>query len=85
MKTRAASPRLVFFAIGAIASIWFAGLRVKCKTKGVKRKVQGVNYYILHLALYICLVTPKGLEPPTNRTGICHSIQLNYGAGMKYE
>jgi hypothetical protein len=25
-------------------------------------------------------VTPKGLEPPTNRTGICHSIQLNYGA-----
>ena len=26
------------------------------------------------------LVTPKGLEPPTNRTGICHSIQLNYGA-----
>jgi hypothetical protein len=28
----------------------------------------------------ICLVTPEGLEPPTNRTGICHSIQLNYGA-----
>jgi hypothetical protein len=25
-------------------------------------------------------VTPKGFEPPTNRTGICHSIQLNYGA-----
>ena len=25
-------------------------------------------------------MTPKGLEPPTNRTGICHSIQLNYGA-----
>ncbi len=27
-------------------------------------------------------VTPKGLEPPTNRTGICHSIQLNYGANL---
>ena len=26
-------------------------------------------------------VTPKGFEPSTNRTGICHSIQLNYGAG----
>jgi hypothetical protein len=26
------------------------------------------------------LVTPRGFEPPTNRTGICHSIQLNYGA-----
>ena len=25
-------------------------------------------------------VTPEGFEPPTNRTGICHSIQLNYGA-----
>ena len=25
-------------------------------------------------------VTPRGFEPPTNRTGICHSIQLNYGA-----
>ncbi len=24
---------------------------------------------------------PKGFEPPTNRTGICHSIQLNYGSG----
>ena len=24
-------------------------------------------------------VTPRGVEPPTNRTGICHSIQLNYG------
>ncbi len=28
----------------------------------------------------LCFVTPKGFEPPTNRTGICHSIQLNYGA-----
>jgi hypothetical protein len=26
------------------------------------------------------VVTPRGFEPPTNRTGICHSIQLNYGA-----
>ena len=26
------------------------------------------------------LVTPGGLEPPTDRTGICYSIQLNYGA-----
>ncbi len=26
------------------------------------------------------LVTPEGLEPPTDRTGICYSIQLNYGA-----
>ncbi len=25
------------------------------------------------------LVSPEGFEPPTNRTGICHSIQLNYG------
>ncbi len=25
-------------------------------------------------------VDPKGFEPPTNRTGICHSIQLNYGS-----
>jgi hypothetical protein len=32
-------------------------------------------------AYYNRLVTPKGLEPSTNRTGICHSIQLNYGAG----
>lgn len=24
-------------------------------------------------------VIPRGFEPPTNRTGICHSIQLNYG------
>lgn len=24
-------------------------------------------------------VVPEGFEPPTNRTGICHSIQLNYG------
>lgn len=31
-------------------------------------------------------VTPAGLEPTTNRTGICHSIQLNYGAkGAKIE
>jgi uncharacterized protein len=28
------------------------------------------------------IVTPKGFEPPTNRTGICHSIQLNYGANF---
>lgn len=28
-------------------------------------------------------VTPRGFEPPTNRTGICHSIQLNYGAGLE--
>jgi len=28
----------------------------------------------------IFLVTPAGVEPTTNRTGICHSIQLNYGA-----
>ncbi len=27
-----------------------------------------------------CIVTPEGLEPPTDRTGICYSIQLNYGA-----
>gem|GEM_PF-4660495 len=26
---------------------------------------------------------PEGLEPPTNRTGICHSIQLNYGTKPK--
>jgi hypothetical protein len=26
------------------------------------------------------LVTSEGFEPPTNRTGICHSIQLNYEA-----
>ena len=25
-------------------------------------------------------MTPEGLEPPTDRTGICYSIQLNYGA-----
>ncbi len=25
-------------------------------------------------------MTPGGLEPPTDRTGICYSIQLNYGA-----
>lgn len=24
-------------------------------------------------------VIPEGLEPPTDRTGICYSIQLNYG------
>ena len=30
--------------------------------------------------LFCYHVTPKGFEPPTNRTGICHSIQLNYGA-----
>ena len=30
----------------------------------------------------LSLVTPGGFEPPTNRTGICHSIQLNYGAGV---
>jgi hypothetical protein len=30
------------------------------------------------------MVTPKGFEPPTNRTGICHSIQLNYGAVYFY-
>ena len=28
-------------------------------------------------------VIPEGLEPPTNRTGICHSIQLNYGTKPK--
>lgn len=28
------------------------------------------------------LVTPKGFEPPTTRTGIWHSIQLNYGASI---
>lgn len=27
------------------------------------------------------VVTPEGLKPPTCRTGICRSIQLNYGAG----
>ncbi len=26
------------------------------------------------------IVTPEGFEPPTNSTGNCHSIQLNYGA-----
>ena len=31
----------------------------------------------------ILLVTPRGFEPPTNRTGICHSIQLNYGAVLQ--
>ena len=25
-------------------------------------------------------VNPEGLEPPTNRAEICHSIQLNYGS-----
>ena len=28
------------------------------------------------------LVTPEGFEPPTNSTGNCHSIQLNYGANI---
>jgi hypothetical protein len=28
---------------------------------------------------FCVFVTPEGFEPPTNRTGICHSIQLNYG------
>ncbi len=32
------------------------------------------------LALFNFSVTLKGFEPPTNRTGICHSIQLNYKA-----
>jgi site-specific DNA recombinase len=27
-------------------------------------------------------VDPRGVEPPTNRTGICHSIQLNYGSSL---
>lgn len=31
-------------------------------------------------AFFILDVTPEGLEPPTDRTGICYSIQLNYGA-----
>ncbi len=31
-------------------------------------------------ALILISVTPEGLEPPTDRTGICYSIQLNYGA-----
>ena len=33
-------------------------------------------------ALCPALVTPEGFEPPTNRTGICHSIQLNYGSSV---
>gem|GEM_PF-5994418 len=53
--------------------------------KYLKRKVRSAEYYRLHLTLYICPVTPKGLEPPTNRTGICHSIQLNYGANSNYK
>lgn len=28
------------------------------------------------------MVNPEGFEPPTNRTGICHSIQLNYGSSF---
>lgn len=28
----------------------------------------------------LSFVTPEGFEPPTNSTGNCHSIQLNYGA-----
>lgn len=32
---------------------------------------------------YYALVTPAGFEPTTNRTGICHSIQLNYGAVLQ--
>ena len=43
------------------------------------------NHLLKHqylLPVQNCLVTPKGLEPPTNRTGICHSIQLNYGANQ---
>lgn len=44
----------------------------------------GKTFYHFAISLFrhfsICLVTPEGLEPPTNRTGICHSIQLNYGA-----
>ncbi len=37
-----------------------------------------------HLWWAVCLILadPKGFEPPTNRTGICHSIQLNYGSGL---
>jgi hypothetical protein len=46
------------------------------------------NHLLKHqylLPIQNCLVTPEGLEPPTNRTGICHSIQLNYGALSNYE
>jgi hypothetical protein len=32
------------------------------------------------MPLLLFRVTPEGLEPPTDRTGICYSIQLNYGA-----
>ena len=33
----------------------------------------------LQIYCFDLFVTPEGFEPPTNRTGICHSIQLNYG------
>ncbi len=49
-----------------------------CKTdKGLSKKKGGKKTDFSASSLR---VAPRGFEPPTNRTGICHSIQLNYGA-----
>ena len=29
--------------------------------------------------LLVYMARPEGVEPPTNRIGICYSIQLSYG------
>lgn len=39
-----------------------------------------IKYFILISSKK--LVHPAGFEPTTNRIGICHSIQLNYGCRM---
>gem|GEM_PF-976081 len=41
--------------------------------------------YFVNRTSYFKAVIPEGLEPPTDRTGICYSIQLNYGTVANYE
>lgn len=35
-------------------------------------KYQGFSYFL-------CMVRPEGVEPPTFRFEVCHSVQLSYG------
>ena len=49
-----------------------------CKSVCIHKSILIISSIIKYYEF--CLVTPKGFEPPTPRTGIWYSIQLNYGA-----
>ncbi len=43
------------------------------------QKRKNLYKILIYRGLNVLSAIPEGLEPPTCRTGICYSIQLNYG------